>query len=220
MEPVTALVNGKKIKIPLGLRIPPMNDYQDFESWLYLERKYAVSLKEKLESGETSKHSIMEEMINWSIRTENEFKKVKLLRIEKKLVCLNLQIRISLNIEKPNLKRCIQLLQELNNLNFTSLMLTKNPQVVDTIDCVSRYEREVTQANSRLKQAEIIRESEEIKKMASKVIRKFRELFHVPDEKSFSEIYKEKQIIFIEHTAGMEQPEILTLTDESFLKFT
>lgn len=217
MESVIALVNGKKIEIPLGLDIPPMNDYQDFENWLNLERKYAIGLKKRLESGETSEHSMKGEMIHWSIRTKNEFRKAKLLRIEEKLVSLNLEIRTSLSVLNPKPKRCVELLQELNDLNFTSLMLTKNPEVVDTIDYVTRYKRETTQVNSRSRQAKIIKESEEVKKMASRVIRKFRELFQVPDEKSFSEIFNEKQVIFKNYTAKMELAEIITLTDESFV---
>ena len=56
-----------------------------------------------------------------------------LLKIEQKMVDLDIAVKTSLHLERPMPEDCISALDELNELALAPLMLKKQPDVVTTI---------------------------------------------------------------------------------------
>ena len=59
--------------------------------------------------------------------------KLRWLKIEQKLVDLDIAVKTSLHMERPMPENCISALDELNELALAPLMLKKQPDVVTTI---------------------------------------------------------------------------------------
>ena len=59
--------------------------------------------------------------------------KLRWLKIEQRLVDLDIAVKTALHLERPSPERCIQALDELNELALTPLMLKKQPDIVTTI---------------------------------------------------------------------------------------
>ena len=59
--------------------------------------------------------------------------KLRWLKIEQKMVDLDIAVKTSLHLERPMPEDCISALDELNELALAPLMLKKQPDVVTTI---------------------------------------------------------------------------------------
>ena len=59
--------------------------------------------------------------------------KLRWLKIEQKLVDLDIAVKTALHLERPAPDRCITALDELNELAVAPLMLKKQPDIVTTI---------------------------------------------------------------------------------------
>ena len=59
--------------------------------------------------------------------------KLRWLKIEQKLVDLDIAVKTSLHVERPAADQCISALDQLNELALTPLMLKKQPDIVTTI---------------------------------------------------------------------------------------
>ena len=70
-----------------------------------------------------------------SVSHISSFRKQKLrwLKIEQRLVDLDIAVKTSLHLERPMPEDCITALDELNELALSPLMLKKQPDVVTTI---------------------------------------------------------------------------------------
>ena len=55
------------------------------------------------------------------------------LKVEQRLVDLDILVKTSLHLEKPVADQCITALDELNELALAPLMLKKQPDIVTTI---------------------------------------------------------------------------------------
>ena len=75
------------------------------------------------------------QFIMWDLSCLYLFRKNKLrwLKIEQKLVDLDIAVKTSLHMERPMPENCISALDELNELALAPLMLKKQPDVVTTI---------------------------------------------------------------------------------------
>ena len=75
------------------------------------------------------------QLIMWNLSCLYLFRKNKLrwLKIEQKLVDLDIAVKTSLHMERPMPENCISALDELNELALAPLMLKKQPDVVTTI---------------------------------------------------------------------------------------
>ena len=64
---------------------------------------------------------------------EKRKSKLRWLKIEQKLVELDIEVQTALSMERPDPDRCITALDELNALAIVPLMLKKHPRIVTTI---------------------------------------------------------------------------------------
>ncbi len=60
-------------------------------------------------------------------------------QLEKKLVWLDTEIRKSLLVDNQDHKRCIKLLNELETMQLTPIMLQKYPRIICTIKQVLKH---------------------------------------------------------------------------------
>ena len=69
------------------------------------------------------------------------------LKIEQKLVDLDIAVKTALHLERPAPDRCITALDELNELALAPLMLKKQPDIVTTIryNKILKYASPLTQ---------------------------------------------------------------------------
>ena len=63
--------------------------------------------------------------------------KLRWLKIEQRLVDLDIAVKTSLHLERPAPDECISALDELNELALAPLMLKKQPDIVTTIRFVN-----------------------------------------------------------------------------------
>ena len=59
--------------------------------------------------------------------------KLRWLKVEQRLVDLDIAVKTSLHLEQPVADQCITALDELNELALAPLMLKKQPDIVTTI---------------------------------------------------------------------------------------
>ena len=64
-------------------------------------------------------------------------KKLRWLKVEQRLVDLDIAVKTSLHLERPTPEECITALDELNELALAPLMLKKQPDIVTTIRFVN-----------------------------------------------------------------------------------
>ena len=67
------------------------------------------------------------------------FVQVRWLKIEQRLMDLDVELKASMHYLEPNMERCIELLEELSSLSVTKLMLKKQPEIVLTIRKARKY---------------------------------------------------------------------------------
>ena len=59
--------------------------------------------------------------------------KLRWLKVEQRMVDLDIKVKTSLHMERPVADQCITALDELNELSLAPLMLKKQPDIVTTI---------------------------------------------------------------------------------------
>ena len=62
------------------------------------------------------------------------------MKVEQRLVDLDIAVKTSLHLERPTPEECITALDELNELALAPLMLKKQPDIVTTIRFVNHHE--------------------------------------------------------------------------------
>ena len=61
------------------------------------------------------------------------------LKIEQRLVDINIELQKALHIENPNMAAAIELLEEFKSMSIAKLMFKKQPQIVETIRSVNGF---------------------------------------------------------------------------------
>merc|ERR1711936_1234592 len=69
----------------------------------------------------------------------NKREKVRFLMVEQKITDLDIALKMALHHEKPDLKRCITISEEVQKLAIVPLMLKKHPEIVATIRRMRKY---------------------------------------------------------------------------------
>merc|ERR1719166_366336 len=78
-------------------------------------------------------------MVSKERQLEKRKSKLRWLKIEQKLVDLDIAVKTSLHLERPAPDECISALDELNELALAPLMLKKQPDIVTTIRRLRKY---------------------------------------------------------------------------------
>lgn len=64
---------------------------------------------------------------------------IRWLKVEQKLIDLDLTVKRALHFEHPDMGKCMDALDQLSSLDITALMLKKQPDIVTTIRKLRKY---------------------------------------------------------------------------------
>jgi len=155
-------------------------------------------------------------------KLEKRKNKLRWLKIEQRLVELDIAVKSSLHLERPSPDRCITALEELNDLSLAPFMLKKQPDIVTTVRRLRKYIGPHSfntwpDLEARKKMEKSI---EAIQKKADQIYHKFKAYFAFQGEKSFSQMFEEEVEEFRKVTKGMEESKVLSMirdptTDDS-----
>ncbi|XP_073985955.1 uncharacterized protein [Rhodnius prolixus] len=222
---ILASVNdSEKVKIPLKLNRPDFSDEKSAEVWDDMVLKYANSLKKRVESGE--KMSDLQEIMNeWTAMKSFEFnkdrapeedkQKYEFLHTESLLLEIDINIKSALNLQKAQPDKCIALLDKLNELKITPLMLKKHPELVHTIKKMRKYVGNIHRWNMAEEELEAFKESAgRIRVKSEHIYNKFKSLFLNPDINNFWEFFNKEVERFQEKTRSMSLHQLFSIVQE------
>ncbi|KAL1122149.1 hypothetical protein AAG570_003554 [Ranatra chinensis] len=216
-------VNDEKIEIPLKLNRPSSIDQKNINDWDIMVCKYAMTLKKRLEAGETLPISIEKHMDEWTkekLKTfeavqEDREQKIAQLKVETQLLDIDTRIKSSLSLNKADPDKCLQLMDEVLELNINALMLKKHPEVVETVKKMRKYVGNTTQWSMTDEQLLAFNsKASMIRSKAEHVYNKFKSMFLVPNGKSFWEIFAKELDAFNKKTENMSMEAVFSMVHE------
>ncbi|KAI8046926.1 hypothetical protein M5D96_003146, partial [Drosophila gunungcola] len=111
------------------------------EAWLEKARKEAMELKVKLESGQLEPESMPERIVEALRFIEELIEHEDALFMERDFIQLSQQLRECLGLRRANVGKCLEILDQFKEVEFTKLMLLRNPECVDIMRRLRRYEK-------------------------------------------------------------------------------
>ena len=105
------------------------------ESGKYVPEEVLKNLEEKDDRSE-EEQSLLEK---WIFLKNDRNEKIEWLKVEASIAEIEIQLKKHLHPDHPELPVVIQLLQQLNSLKVTKLMLKKQPQVFETVNQLCHY---------------------------------------------------------------------------------
>jgi len=195
--------------------------------WEMASARKALKFKKRVESGEFIPPEIkkkLEEKEKLSVedravldrekQLEKRKNKLRWLKIEQKLVDLDIAVKTALHLERPAPDRCITALDELNELAVAPLMLKKQPDIVTTIRRLRKYIGPQSYCNWPDKEArdKMERAVQTIQTKADQIYNKFKSFFAYQEgDRTFWEMFESEVNEFKNKTAGMDESKILSL---------
>jgi len=143
--------------------------------------------------------------------TLNQKEKMRWMKMEKRIVDLDIAIRSALHHEEPDMTRSISLISELQQLAIQPLMLKKIPNIVMTLRKVRKYIGPVTphpdpKVNDKRKE-----EMQKVRLTAETAYKKIQSLFSAPTDVSFGKYFQKQVDEFQIATKDFEREEIFQL---------
>jgi len=146
-------------------------------------------------------------------KLEKRKNKLRWLKMEQRLVELDIAVKSSLHLERPSPERCISALEELNELAIVPFMLKKQPDIVTTVRRLRKYIGPHSfntwadvDAKKRMEKSIDI-----IQMKADQIYNKFKSYFAYQGEKPFSSMFEEEVAQFKTVTKGMEEGKVLSM---------
>ncbi|EDV93203.1 PC4 and SFRS1-interacting protein [Drosophila grimshawi] len=120
------------------------------QNWHEKSRKEALELKMKLESAQIDPESLPERIVIEPVRSEIPKQEAArfieelidqedALFMERDFIQLSQQLRECLGLRRANVGRCLEILQQLKDVELNKLMLLRNPECVDIMRRLRRY---------------------------------------------------------------------------------
>lgn len=148
-------------------------------------------------------------------KLQKKMTQLKTLRIECKMLKLDLRIKRCLNLVEPNLQNCLQFLTQLDTLQITPVMLKKHPEVVNTISRVKLYMGHIrTSKETQEMEFKYSRQAAEIRAKADGVYHKIKTLFNSESDADFVIRFGSQLRTFQAKTVGLSCREFMYLTTE------
>jgi len=195
--------------------------------WELASARKALKFKKRVESGEfippeikkklEEKEKMSDEdraVMNREKLLEKRKNKLRWLKIEQKLVDLDIAVKTALHVERPAPDRCISALDELNKLAVAPLMLKKQPDIVTTIRRLRKYIGPQSYCNWPDEDARDKMEKSVslIQAKADQIYNKFKSFFAFQEGgKTFWEMFDDELSEFRSKTVGMEESKVLSL---------
>ncbi|XP_033162850.1 PC4 and SFRS1-interacting protein [Drosophila mauritiana] len=164
------------------------------EAWMENARKEALELKLKLESGQINPESMPDRIVVEP--TRSEIPKQEALRfieeliehedalfMERDFIQLSQQLRECLGLRRANVGRCLEILEQFKEVEFTKLMLLRNPECVDIMRRLRRYVGNLELWKMDLSdEVEFKERAQTIRKVSSGIYDGFKSLFNPEPE--------------------------------------
>jgi len=195
--------------------------------WEMASARKALKFKKRVESGEFIPPEIKKKLeekeklsaedravLDREKQLEKRKSKLRWLKIEQKLVDLDIAVKTALHLERPAPDRCITALDELNELAVVPLMLKKQPDIVTTIRRLRKYIGPQSYCNWPDKEArdKMERAVQTIQTKADQIYNKFKSFFAYQEgDRTFWEMFEAEVNEFKNKTAGMDESKILSL---------
>jgi len=195
--------------------------------WEMASARKALKFKKRVESGEfvppeikkklEEKEKLSEEdkaLLERESLLEKRKTKLRWLKVEQRMVDLDIKVKTSLHMERPVADQCINALDELNELSLAPLMLKKQPDIVTTIRRLRRYigpqDYRGWQDNTAKEKME--KDIEVIQAKAEQIYEKFKSYFAFQEgDKTFWEAFEAEVTEFQNKTAGLDEEKVLSM---------
>lgn len=146
-----------------------------------------------------------------------ESERVYFLKLERELVELNLEIKSCVGLAKADPERCVELMEQYQQLKVTPTMLKKNPNCVETMKRLRKYVGNAKAWN--MADEERIKfdfQAQQIRTKAEQIYNQFKTMFAVPEGTvPFWEAFGEEVTKFQQRTKHLSQEELFLLVDEA-----
>uniref|UniRef100_A0A182TCF6 Lens epithelium-derived growth factor integrase-binding domain-containing protein n=1 Tax=Anopheles maculatus TaxID=74869 RepID=A0A182TCF6_9DIPT len=144
------------------------------------------------------------------------------LKLERQLVELNLEIKSSVKLNGADPERCVKLMEQYENLSVTSTILKKNPNCVETMKRLRKY---VGNAKAwKLDDKQKLKfdfQAQQIRQKAEQIYARFKDILGMSDsEKPFWDWFVQEVTKFEQATQHLSQEELYLLVDEKELAMT
>ncbi|XP_041775276.1 hepatoma-derived growth factor-related protein 2-like isoform X1 [Anopheles merus] len=154
----------------------------------------------------------------------NPFEKIAderlyLLKLERQLVELNLDIKSSVKLNCADPERCVKLMEQYENLSVTSTILKKNPNCVETMKRLRKYVGNAKAWNMDDKEKlQFDFQAQQIRNKAEQIYSRFKEILGMTDSRMpFWEWFRQEVTKFEEAAKNLTTEELFMLVDEKEL---
>merc|ERR1712014_252696 len=137
--------------------------------------------------------------------------RMRWMKMEKRIVDLDIAIRSALHHEEPDMARSLILISELHSLAIQPLMLKKLPNIVMTLRKVRKYiGPKIQQSDPKLHEKRL-EDMQKIRLTAETAYKKIQSLFNAPPDVSFSKYFRKMVDEFHVATKDYEKEELFQL---------
>ena len=133
------------------------------------------------------------------------------MKIEKRMLDLDIAIRGALNYDEPDMAKSVILIKELQSLAIQPLMLKKYPEIVMTLRIVCKYIGPKTQESDPKLHEKRLEDIQNIRLAADTALKKIQSLFNNPPDVSFNKYFQTMVKEFQIATKDYDEDEIFTL---------
>lgn len=220
----TTTPEGQKLTLQLDLKKPRyFKSKRELVQWKSKVLSEVGDLKSKIQSGEISVEEIigkikvpynktLAKMEQKKSSPENQ-EKLNYLKMEVKLMDLNLNIRKAAMVENADPDACLRHLDELTSIDIRPLMVKKNPEIVDTLKKLTKYVGKTIDYPED--EAEMFRsKAEAIRGKAKELCDKIKSLFEITSGESFSEVFFKVLVQFRKAVKSLSVDNLILLTSD------
>jgi len=192
--------------------------------WDRVAAKNALRLKKLVESGQFIPPEILQKLeakanrtpeeeaiLKHNIEISNIKEKMRWMKMEKRIVDLDIAIRSALHHEEPDMARSLVLISELHSLAIQPLMLKKLPNIVMTLRKVRKYIGPKTPLSDPKLNEKRLEDMQKIRLTAETAYKKIQSLFNAPPDVSFSKWFQSMVDEFQVATKDYEKEELFQL---------
>jgi len=133
------------------------------------------------------------------------------MKMEKRIVDLDIAIRSALHHEEPDMARSLALISELHSLAIQPLMLKKLPNIVMTLRKVRKYIGPKTTQSDPKAHEKRLEDMQKIRLTSETTYKKFQSLFNVPPDVGFSKYFQKMVDEFQIATKDYDKEELFQL---------
>jgi len=179
------------------------------ESGEYIPEEIRKKIEEKAQRTPKEEEILKKEKV-LSVRKE----KIRWLKVEQRLIDLDIEIKTALHYQRPNMSKCLEHLDALLDLQVAPLMFKKQPDIVTTIRKLRKYIGPEDHPASKDTEKEWKEKSERIRIKSDAVFHKIQSCFTIPEGKSFWDSFEMQLTEYREVTKDMDQELVIHMVND------